>query len=264
MRALMKSLGDIWRLALPYFTTRDIGEARVWPLPRYRAQERWIGLSLLIAVVGIELGQVAINVRLSYFGRDWFNAIQEKDAAEFWKQLLFVFSPLAAIFIAQRHPAARDARLPHHPLAALDDREDDEQLARRLGPLPHAAHRQLDRQPGSAHRRRHQRLHHDHLRARARHLVESDLARLLLGDLVDAFGGLHLSGHRYARAGLPVLDRARLCRARHRAHPFDRAPADQPLLPAAALRGRFPLLARALARIWRAGRASRRRSRPSI
>ncbi|MBV9518004.1 MAG: ABC transporter ATP-binding protein/permease, partial [Hyphomicrobiales bacterium] len=99
MRALMKSLGDIWRLAVPYFTTRDIGEARIWPF-RYRAQERWIGLSLLIAVVGIELGQVAINVRLSYFGRDWFNAIQEKDAAQFWDQLLFVFSPLAAIGIA--------------------------------------------------------------------------------------------------------------------------------------------------------------------
>ena len=57
MRALMKSLGDIWRLAIPYFTTRDIGEARVWPF-RYRAQERWIGLSLLVAVIGIELGQV--------------------------------------------------------------------------------------------------------------------------------------------------------------------------------------------------------------
>jgi putative ATP-binding cassette transporter len=98
MRALMKSLGDIWGLAVPYFTTRDIGEARIWPF-RYRAQERWIGLSLLIAVVAIELGQVAISVRLSYFNRDWFNAIQEKDAAEFWNQLLFVFSPLAAIFI---------------------------------------------------------------------------------------------------------------------------------------------------------------------
>ena len=99
MRALMKSLGEIWRLAVPYFTTRDVGEARIWPF-RYRAQERWIGLSLLIAVIGIELGQVAINVRLSYFGRDWFNAIQEKNAAEFWKQLLLVFSPLAAIGIA--------------------------------------------------------------------------------------------------------------------------------------------------------------------
>ena len=99
MRSLIKSLSDIWRLALPYFTTRDIGEARIWPLPRYRAPERWIGLALLVAVIGIELGQVAISVRLSYFNRDWFNAIQDKDAAEFWKQLLFVFSPLAAVFI---------------------------------------------------------------------------------------------------------------------------------------------------------------------
>ncbi|MBV9592081.1 MAG: ABC transporter ATP-binding protein/permease [Hyphomicrobiales bacterium] len=99
MRALTKSLGDIWRLAVPYFTTRDVGEARFWPI-RFRAQERWIGLSLLIAVIGIELGQVAIDVRLSYFSRDWFNAIQEKDAAAFWYQLLLVFSPLAAIGVA--------------------------------------------------------------------------------------------------------------------------------------------------------------------
>jgi putative ATP-binding cassette transporter len=99
MRALLKSLGDIWRLAVPYFATRDIGAARIWPF-RYRAQERWIGLSLLIAVVGIELGQVAINVRLSYFGRAWFDAIQNKDEPAFWEQLLYVFSPLAAIYIA--------------------------------------------------------------------------------------------------------------------------------------------------------------------
>ena len=155
MRALMKSLGEIWRLAVPYFTTRDVGEARIWPF-RYRAQERWIGLSLLIAVIGIELGQVAINVRLSYFGRDWFNAIQEKNAAEFWKPAPLGLQPLGGDRHRERDPAARPARLSHHPLAALDDREDDEQLARRLGPLPHAAHWQLDRQPGPAHRRRHQ------------------------------------------------------------------------------------------------------------
>jgi putative ATP-binding cassette transporter len=99
MHALAKSLGDIWRLTVPYFTTRDIGQARIWPF-RYRAQERFIGLSLLIAVIGIELGQVGIDVRLSYWGRDWFNAIQNKDAAQFWEQLLFVFCPLAAIGIA--------------------------------------------------------------------------------------------------------------------------------------------------------------------
>ncbi|SED38235.1 putative ATP-binding cassette transporter [Rhizobiales bacterium GAS188] len=98
MRALSKSLGDIWRLTVPYYTTRDIGEARIWPI-RFKAQERWIGLSLLVAVIGIELGQVAIHVRLSYFNRAFYDAIQGKNAVEFWDQLLFVFCPLAAIGI---------------------------------------------------------------------------------------------------------------------------------------------------------------------
>ncbi|SEE95093.1 putative ATP-binding cassette transporter [Rhizobiales bacterium GAS191] len=98
MRALSKSLSDIWRLTVPYYTTRDIGEARIWPI-RFKAQERWIGLSLLVAVIGIELGQVAIHVRLSYFNRAFYDAIQAKNAVDFWDQLLFVFCPLAAIGI---------------------------------------------------------------------------------------------------------------------------------------------------------------------
>jgi vitamin B12/bleomycin/antimicrobial peptide transport system ATP-binding/permease protein len=99
MRALLKSLGDIWRLSVPYFTTRDIGEARIWPFRPFRAQERWIGLALLICVLGIELGQVAINVRLSYFSRAWFDAIQNKDEAAFWQQLIWVFCLWAAVYI---------------------------------------------------------------------------------------------------------------------------------------------------------------------
>ena len=99
MRAFLKSLGDIWRLTTPYFTTRDVGEARIWPVS-FRAQERWIGLTLLIAVVGIELGQVAIHVRLSYFSRALYDAIQGKNAVDFWEQLLWVFCPLAAIGIS--------------------------------------------------------------------------------------------------------------------------------------------------------------------
>jgi putative ATP-binding cassette transporter len=99
MRAFLKSLGNIWRLTTPYFTTRDVGEARIWPVS-FRAQERWIGLTLLVAVVGIELGQVAIHVRLSYFSRALYDAIQSKNAVDFWEQLLYVFCPLAAIGIS--------------------------------------------------------------------------------------------------------------------------------------------------------------------
>src|SRR6185312_6305780 len=100
MRGLLTSLGDIWRLIIPYFTTRDMGQARIWPFRPYRAQERFIGLALLVVVVAIEFGKVAINVRLSYFSRAWFDAIQNKDAAAFWSQLLSVFTVWAMTYIA--------------------------------------------------------------------------------------------------------------------------------------------------------------------
>jgi len=43
--------------------------------------------------------QVAINVRLSFFNRDWFNAIQTKDSAAFWSLLFGVFCFWAAIYV---------------------------------------------------------------------------------------------------------------------------------------------------------------------
>ena len=58
-----------------------------------------MALTLAIVVVAIEFGQVAINVRLSYFNRDWFNAIQNKDASGFWHLLFFVFTPWALIYV---------------------------------------------------------------------------------------------------------------------------------------------------------------------
>ena len=99
MKGFLQALAQIWRLAIPYFSTREMTEVRLWPLPRFRIQERWIALTLLILVVGIEFGQVAINVRLNAFNGDLFNAIQAKDAATFWNQLLYVFCFWAAIFV---------------------------------------------------------------------------------------------------------------------------------------------------------------------
>jgi ABC-type uncharacterized transport system fused permease/ATPase subunit len=43
--------------------------------------------------------QVAINVRLSFFNRDWFNAIQTKDSAAFWSLLFGVYCFWAAIYV---------------------------------------------------------------------------------------------------------------------------------------------------------------------
>src|SRR4051794_5294688 len=88
MQGLKHALLQIGRLAYPYFMTRDETEVTIWPFGRFRLQERWVALFLAAVVVAIEFGQVAINVRLSYFNRDWFNAIQEKNATAFWTLLL--------------------------------------------------------------------------------------------------------------------------------------------------------------------------------
>ena len=53
----------------------------------------------LVSLVLINQLQVGINVRLSFFNRDWFNAIQEKNAEQFWTLLFTVFLFWAAIYI---------------------------------------------------------------------------------------------------------------------------------------------------------------------
>lgn len=100
MGGIKQALLQIWQLAYPFFTTRDRTEVRIWPFGTFRVQERWVAIALAVTVVAIEFAQVAINVRLSYFNRDWFNAIQDKDEARFWTLLLTVFCFWAAIYVA--------------------------------------------------------------------------------------------------------------------------------------------------------------------
>ena len=48
----------------------------------------------------INQAEVGIIVRLNFFNRDLFNAIQNRDAVTFWQQLLFVFTPWAFVYVA--------------------------------------------------------------------------------------------------------------------------------------------------------------------
>ena len=94
MRRLGPSLRDAWSLAGPY----------------WRSEERGRGLLLLAAVVGLNLSLVGMNVLLSYWSREFFNSMQERDEAAFFSLLLwgrqtesgpmpgFVF--VAAVYIA--------------------------------------------------------------------------------------------------------------------------------------------------------------------
>jgi len=86
-------------LADPFFATDDRRDVRVVGLGRRSLLERRSATALTVMLVVITQLQVAINVRLSFFNRDWFNAIQNKDSAAFWSLLFGVFCFWAAIAV---------------------------------------------------------------------------------------------------------------------------------------------------------------------
>jgi vitamin B12/bleomycin/antimicrobial peptide transport system ATP-binding/permease protein len=91
---------QITRIADRYFNATDRTQARIWPFRPFTATERRIAIAMVVFLVLINQAQVGITVRLSFFNRDWFNALQNRDAAAFWQQLLFVFTPWAFIYVA--------------------------------------------------------------------------------------------------------------------------------------------------------------------
>lgn len=90
----------IMRIADRYFASDAPAEIEVPLIGIVRSTEGRIGTALLVFLLLINLGQVALSVRLNFFSRDMFNALQEKDGGAFWYQLFWVFVPLASVFIA--------------------------------------------------------------------------------------------------------------------------------------------------------------------
>jgi putative ATP-binding cassette transporter len=82
MARLREMLHEAWTLTRPYWFSED----------------RWAGRGLLAVVVGINLAIVYINVLLNQWNNTFYNALQDKDLAVFWSQLLR-FTWLAALFI---------------------------------------------------------------------------------------------------------------------------------------------------------------------
>ena len=54
---------------------------------------------MVVFLVLINQAEVGMTVRLNFFSRDWFNAIQTKNEKDFWYQLVFVFLVWAFIYI---------------------------------------------------------------------------------------------------------------------------------------------------------------------
>ena len=99
LMSLIPVIRQITRLADPYFVTDDRRDLEIGGFGARRVTERRFAVSLVVALVVINQLQVAINIRLSFFTRDWFNAIQNKDSAAFWSLLFGVFCFWAAIAV---------------------------------------------------------------------------------------------------------------------------------------------------------------------
>ena len=77
--------------------------SRVWALaaPYFRSEEKWKARGLLAAIVLLNLGAVYMLVLLNEWNRVFYDALQNKDAAVFWTQLVrFTYLAFAFIIIA--------------------------------------------------------------------------------------------------------------------------------------------------------------------
>ena len=88
------------RIGDRYFDAPGRTTARIKPFPSFGIEERKLAIAMIVFLVVINQAQVGMQLRLSFFSRDWFNAIQNKDQATFWSQLFTVFTPWAFIYIA--------------------------------------------------------------------------------------------------------------------------------------------------------------------
>ncbi len=85
----------VMTIADRFYESRRPRHARIWPLPSFTATERSVAIAMVAFLVVINQIQVLLSLRLSFFSRDFINALNAKDAAAFWYQLLFIFPVLA-------------------------------------------------------------------------------------------------------------------------------------------------------------------------
>ena len=98
--SITPSIARIFAIADPYFAAEEKRPIRIPLVGTISFPERWIAWVLLGIIILINLGQVGITIRLSFWQKDWGDAIQNKNAPEFWRQLYEVWIPLVAVLIA--------------------------------------------------------------------------------------------------------------------------------------------------------------------
>ncbi|HYA71731.1 MAG TPA: ABC transporter ATP-binding protein/permease [Roseiarcus sp.] len=93
-------VGRMMNIVDRYFNAAAPTQTKVWPLPAMVVAQNKLAAASLVFLIVINQVEVALDVRLSYFRADFTNALKNADQAEFWRQLLFVFTPVVAVLVA--------------------------------------------------------------------------------------------------------------------------------------------------------------------
>jgi putative ATP-binding cassette transporter len=75
---------------------------RAWDLawPYWKSEEKWSAIGLLVAVIALNLVNVWLSVRFNYWNNDFYNALQEYQWREFWRQFgIFGLIAVASIVV---------------------------------------------------------------------------------------------------------------------------------------------------------------------
>jgi vitamin B12/bleomycin/antimicrobial peptide transport system ATP-binding/permease protein len=86
-------------IADPYFRERAPTRAKAWLFPPFTVAQNKLAIASLVFLIVINQAEVALDVRLSFFRADFTNALKNMDQPEFWRQLLFVFTPVVAVLV---------------------------------------------------------------------------------------------------------------------------------------------------------------------
>jgi putative ATP-binding cassette transporter len=92
-------IARIARIASPFFESDEVTTGNLWPIGPFQVRLGRLAVALFVFLIVINQAQVGITLRISFFSRDMYDALQNKDASAFWYQQLQVFVPWATIWV---------------------------------------------------------------------------------------------------------------------------------------------------------------------
>ena len=93
-------VGRMMTIVDRYFNAATPTQTKVWPFPAIVMAQNKLAAASLVFLIVVNQVEVALDVRLSYFRADFTNALKNVNQGEFWRSLLFVFTPVVAVFVA--------------------------------------------------------------------------------------------------------------------------------------------------------------------